>query len=230
MSGNTQRIIAAIEEAFGGVQLEDGISLREAIVLDNYGTDQERHRARSQDELGDWREIPEETIAGYSASLAFLDAKGMRFYLPAFMRFALRHYQKSDSASIPYTIYTLNCSPGSGAELVDLVFDKATEEQRALLGGSFSKTELKAKFDGVQSYKAEMFTLLTEAQRDAVRGFLEFMAFEAVGHGDERVARRALERVWSKRHSGSQPSTAPNGGPATRLGSSGGTEGPPSVS
>jgi hypothetical protein len=214
MSGNKQQLIDAIEDAFGDVQLEDGISLREAIVLDNYGTDQERHRARSQDELGDWRKIPDETIARYSASLAFLDAKGMRFYLPAFMRFALRHYQKSDSASIPYTIYQLDCSAGSGAELVDLVSEKATEEQRLLLGGAFSNTELKAKFEGVQSYKAEKFTLLTEAQRDAVWGFLQFMAFS--GHGDERVARRALERVWSKRPNCRQPSAPSNGGPATR--------------
>jgi len=228
MGDNAQRFIDAIEDAFGGVQLGDGISLREAIVLDRYGTDEERHRARLQDELGDWRRIPDETIASYSASLAFLDPKGMRFHLPAFMRFALRHYQRSDSASIDYTIYLLDCAPGSGAEAVDFVFEKATGEQRALLGKALETQEpqqaLKAKFDSLHADRAEKFSLLTEAQRDAVRGFLEFMAFEAAGHVDDRVARRALERVWRKRHKSSQPGAPPlNSGAATPLGNSGGT-------
>jgi hypothetical protein len=199
MSDNLHRIITAIEDAFRGVQLEDGISLREAIALDHYGTEEERRQARVQDERDDWRRIPDETIARYSASMAFLDAKGMRFYLPAFMRFALRNYQQSDSPSIDYTIYTLDWSPGSGAESVDIVFEKATEEQRALLGMALGTAELKAKFESLHSYKAERLSLLTEAQRDAVRGFLEFMAFEAVGHVDARVARRALEQVWGKK-------------------------------
>jgi hypothetical protein len=230
MSDNTQRIHDAIEDSFQGVQLEGGISLHEAVVLDDYGTQEERRRARLQDELDDWRRIPDETIGRYSASLAFLDAKGMRFYLPAFMRFAIRHYQRSNSPSIDYLLNKLNWSLGSWAESVDVVFEKATEEQRALLGMASSPAELRAKFESLHSYQAERLSLLTEAQRDAVRGFLEFMAFEAVGHVDSRFARQALERVWGKRDSSRQPGAPPKGGPAAALGNSGGTKGPPSGS
>ena len=49
MSDNLYRIITAIENAFQGVQLESGISLREAIVLDNYGMEEERREAVLQD-------------------------------------------------------------------------------------------------------------------------------------------------------------------------------------
>jgi len=195
MSDKARSVIDAIEKAFGGVRLEDGVSLREAIVLDNYGTDEERQRARLQDEPEDWRKIPDETIADYSASLAFLDAKGMRFYLPAFMCFAVRNYQHSDSASIDYTLYTLDLSPGSGAETVDLVFEKATEEQRTLLETAISPAELKAKLESLDDYRAERLRLLTAVQWDAIRKFLEFMVAEAADRVDCRVARRALERL-----------------------------------
>ena len=47
MTSQAQRVIEAIELAFAGVRLEDGISLREAIVLDNHGTNEDRRRARA---------------------------------------------------------------------------------------------------------------------------------------------------------------------------------------
>ena len=184
MSDHSHRVIDTIEQAFAGVQLKEGLTLREAIVLDNYGTVAERQQARSQGELGDWRSIPDETIACYSASLAFLDATAMRFYLPAFMRFALRHYGRSDSPSINYTIHVLEPFRGSGAANIDFVFEKLTEEQRQSLGKALATTEpregLNAKFKDLHTYQAEKFSLLTEAQRDAVRAFLEFMAAKGV--------------------------------------------------
>lgn len=104
--GATQ-VIKQIEHAFLGVELGDGVSLREAEVIDNYGTAAERESARAQDELHDWRQIPDDLISRSYSCLSFFDARGMIFHLPAYMRFALRHYQDSDSASIDSTIYTL---------------------------------------------------------------------------------------------------------------------------
>jgi hypothetical protein len=86
---------------------EDGGSLREADVIDDYGTPEDRQLARAQDELEEWTRIPDELIDRYGWSLSFFDAKGMQFHLPAFMRFALRHYKHSDSASINGTIWIL---------------------------------------------------------------------------------------------------------------------------
>jgi len=107
MSDNAQLVIEQIERAFSGVRLGAGVSLREADVIDDYGTSAERKKARAQDELEDWKRIPEELVSRYYSCLSFFDAEGMRFHLPAYMRFALRHYKNSDSASIDSTIFTL---------------------------------------------------------------------------------------------------------------------------
>jgi hypothetical protein len=40
-----------------------------------------------------------------------MDAKGLRFNLPAYMKFALKHYDSSNSASIDGVIYALCRDP-----------------------------------------------------------------------------------------------------------------------
>ena len=107
MTCNAQLVVDRIGRAFSGVRLDDGVSLREADVLDDYGTEAERKKARGLDELQSWQMISEDLIAHYHWCLPFFDAKGMRFHLPAYMRFALRHYRTSDSSSIDSTIYAL---------------------------------------------------------------------------------------------------------------------------
>jgi hypothetical protein len=107
MKDNAHLVIERIERAFAGVRLGDGVSLREADVIDDYGTEADRTKARAQDEQIDWRRISEDLIGRYSWCLSFFDADGMRFHLPAYMRFALRHYKDSASASIDFAIYAL---------------------------------------------------------------------------------------------------------------------------
>src|SRR6185369_1468871 len=104
---NAQLVVRRIERAFSGVRLGEGVSLREADVIDDYGTDAERKKARAQDEQHDWKRIPDDLISHYNWCLSFFDAQGMRFHLPAYMRFTIRHYKESDSASIDATLYAL---------------------------------------------------------------------------------------------------------------------------
>ncbi len=112
MSRNAQLVIDRIERAFASVRLGDGVSLGEAEVMDDYGSDADRLKARACDELDDWMRIPDEVIGRCEVGLSYFDAEGMRFHLPAYMRFTLRHYKESASAIIDYTIYTL----GRGGE------------------------------------------------------------------------------------------------------------------
>lgn len=107
VSKNAQQVIEEIECTFANVRLGGGVSLREAQLIDDYGSEEERREARSLDEALDWKNIPEAMIARYCSSLSFFDALGMRFHLPAYMCFALRHYKDSDSPSIDFTVYTL---------------------------------------------------------------------------------------------------------------------------
>ncbi|MFM9115406.1 MAG: DUF6714 family protein [Planctomycetota bacterium] len=104
----TDNAVNQIADAFAGVSLGNGVSLREADVIDDYGTDDERAAAREQDELHDWQRIPDEDIANHSSVLCFMDDEGLRFHLPAYMRFTLRRYRESKSMSTNSTIYRLS--------------------------------------------------------------------------------------------------------------------------
>jgi hypothetical protein len=108
MTQNAQQVSEQIELAFAGVRLEQGISIREAMVIDHFGTEEDRQQARAQDEKEDWTKVPDDLINSHSASLSYFDAGAMHFYLPAFMRFTLRNYQKSSSPSICCTVFALD--------------------------------------------------------------------------------------------------------------------------
>ncbi|MEM1034991.1 MAG: DUF6714 family protein, partial [Myxococcota bacterium] len=83
-SGDIARLIAALEDAFVDVR-PGAITLHEAEVLDNYGTEAERQRARRNDPETDWREVPDASIVACPTALSHLDPDGWRFYLPACM-------------------------------------------------------------------------------------------------------------------------------------------------
>ena len=54
----------------------------------------------------DWREVPDEVLEGAYAALSFLSAAGYRFFIPAYLRYALRHPQ-SGAAVVDSTIWSL---------------------------------------------------------------------------------------------------------------------------
>lgn len=79
-------LIAMISEAFGDVVLGDGIGLREANAIDDYKDMAFRMKCREEDVAeGHWHRISSSVLNQYYNGLHHLDAKGMRFYLPAFM-------------------------------------------------------------------------------------------------------------------------------------------------
>ncbi len=102
-------LLAMIDEAFDGVELGDGVSLHETIVLDMYGTDAERKRARDGDEKTDWHRLvhdPELKRMSIATGLAFFDAAGLRFHLPAYLWLAVTE-PDADSEIVPTLIHTL---------------------------------------------------------------------------------------------------------------------------
>lgn len=90
MTAEADAIVCAIEEAFRDVRLEDGIGLRESGGLDDYAGPEALKKLRESDEKDDWRRISLELLNQYSAAASFLDAKGMRFHLPALLTAELR--------------------------------------------------------------------------------------------------------------------------------------------
>jgi len=76
------QVLSEIETAFDGVSREDGVTLHEAEVLDSYGGAAERAAARKLDTEARWNDAE---LAECRDVLSFLDNKGFRYYMPAYM-------------------------------------------------------------------------------------------------------------------------------------------------
>lgn len=102
-----ERKAALIEEiiaAFDGVSREGGVSLSEADVIDDYGSDTKRLAARLSDTDTRWQDVPDEQLAGHWP-ISFLDPIGFRYYMPAFLLYCLRHsneYGENESYELDY--------------------------------------------------------------------------------------------------------------------------------
>lgn len=103
----SERLDREIREAFAEVTRGDGVTLHEADVIDDYGSDQERLAARQLDTDQHWSEVPDALIARMPHALSFLDESGFRYYLPAYLSWTLRSYDSTDSASLSALLFDL---------------------------------------------------------------------------------------------------------------------------
>lgn len=87
---NTHELIAHIEAAFAGVERGNGVTIHEAREIDRHSSRAERIAARALDTECSWQDVPSEALRRNDQYLVFLDAEGMRFYLPALMLQYLR--------------------------------------------------------------------------------------------------------------------------------------------
>lgn len=87
-----QALIAQIHSAFARVERQDGITLHQAIALDQGCSESEVAAARLQDTETHWTEVPRETLNDFAAALSFMDPQGFLYYLPVFMIAALEGY------------------------------------------------------------------------------------------------------------------------------------------
>jgi hypothetical protein len=84
-------LVQDINDAFRDVELGDGVSLHEADVIDGYGTMDERKKARLLDAEKSWQGISEDKLWQFQwGPFSFMNEKGKRFYLPAFMTYSLK--------------------------------------------------------------------------------------------------------------------------------------------
>lgn len=99
-------LINQITKAFEGVTRENGISLHEARAIDDYWV--ERYpEARKEDTDTRWQDVSDEWIEYFYDVFSFFDAKGFRYYIPAYMIWVLKNYQTTQSNSVDSTIYAL---------------------------------------------------------------------------------------------------------------------------
>lgn len=84
-------LIAQIERDFAGVTRDGGVSISEAHVIDDYGTEDERRTVRKSDTYAHWNGVTLPDADPGGSALSFMDPIGFRYHLPAYMCFALRH-------------------------------------------------------------------------------------------------------------------------------------------
>ena len=145
MDANT--LVAAIEDAFARVKLEDGVGVFEAEAIDDYASEEQRAKASENDIRDDWRKIPDEVVSAHYSAMAFMDQKGLRYAIPAYMRFAIKYCKASDSASIDHIIYAL---------AVEQDWDFLDEKQKQAIADFLNYMVLEVGEDYVDSYQASL--------------------------------------------------------------------------
>jgi hypothetical protein len=102
-----RELIGEITSAFSGVSREGGTTLHEAIAIDDMESAEEQRAARSLDVELSWQDVPDADISDCSSALSFLDEKGFRYYIPAFMTYALKHWEDDEEAVLSTSVFHL---------------------------------------------------------------------------------------------------------------------------
>lgn len=95
-----QQLLAAIEGAFRGVELGDGVSLHETVIIDNYGGPNAQRSAREVDEKRNWRKLIRDPELVRIGELSCYDAKGFRFHLPTYLSLAVVDFDREDAERV----------------------------------------------------------------------------------------------------------------------------------
>lgn len=104
----------------------------ERIVNDLQGYDLERKQIREGfSRYENWLDVPRELLLQERDALPLFEPQGFRFYLPAYMLFALEDYEGADM--IPESIVHSLTLPDAGTKLYEFVRERLvlfSEEQR----------------------------------------------------------------------------------------------------
>jgi hypothetical protein len=99
-------LIDEITAAFDGVSREDGTTLHQADAIDDRKSPEEELAARQLDQEQRWQDVPDKDIEACCQALTFMDEKGFRYYLPAFMIYGLKNFH-DDPYPLHSSIYSL---------------------------------------------------------------------------------------------------------------------------
>jgi hypothetical protein len=163
---------AAIRDAFAGVRLGSGLSLRQSVAADTLGaglTRAEFDRLPESEVTDDWTRVPEADMR--RAALGYLDRDGLRYYLPALMLWLLGRYDDQDG------------------RLFDSDYDVA-------LIGTLSWI-VPGKDFRVHHYA--IFDTFSEAQREAIAAYVEALPrLVNLRWGDPVLVERSIRDYWGR--------------------------------
>lgn len=99
MSERQQQLLDTIDRAFRGVELGEGVSLHETVLIDLYEGPEARQEARVMDEKHDWRKlVGDPALVQLGFALCFYDATGLRFHLPVYLSLAVTDFDLREDA------------------------------------------------------------------------------------------------------------------------------------
>ena len=101
-------LIEKITAAFDGVSRKNGISLNAAQALDDYSSLEEAKKiGRKMDRDTQWQEVPDKWLMQFQDIFPYLDPKGFRYYIPAYMVWSLKEPKASDSNSLSSLMWAI---------------------------------------------------------------------------------------------------------------------------
>jgi hypothetical protein len=104
---DSAELIRRIHAAFDDVALGDGLTLHEADLEGVYLDERVRLEARAKDKETRWHEVPDWKLERASSPLHWLDPEGWCFYIPAYLRWALRNWRTTDSITAYAVVWHL---------------------------------------------------------------------------------------------------------------------------
>lgn len=154
--------------AFADVTREDGVTLHEADVIDDYGSDEQRAAARQLDTDRHWSEVEDALIDTLPSAFSFLDDRGFRYYLPAYMCSALRNFDTTTSAARDTVLLALSIGRWYGS-------------------GEPGAAPI-----------PERFHMLSPAQAQTVCRFLRFFAAHGGSDSEIKQTQETLDDYWGQ--------------------------------
>ena len=136
---NANQLINEIERAFSGVA-RPATSLRQFVLTDRFGmsgkiTKKQWEQAGRQRGDSNWQDISDAEIHECECLLAHMQAEAFQYYLPAYMRYAVKHlHDQAESAeivgSVVFSLTPFAKDPSTFASMA---------EQLQLLNGSHKR-------------------------------------------------------------------------------------------
>ena len=140
-------MIQEIRDAFGDMPYPG----TEYITNDLEGNDLERKQIREEfSRYENWLDVPRELLLQERDALPLFEPQGFRFYLPAYMLFALEDYEGADM--IPESIVHSLTLPDAGTEFYEFV------QERLVLFGEGQRKAILNFLEYLELSHAEDFT------------------------------------------------------------------------
>jgi hypothetical protein len=151
MVENPENLKKIIRDAFEGIN-NIGISVREAIALDDCADEKERQSARLDDkEEKHWWDIAEEWRPSLGNALSFTDVEGFRFLLPAAIMAELDGVDRDNGHSVFFHLVLINKAsnirPHHGyPEYINFLKNISAQENAEYYGLDSTQIQAVAKF------------------------------------------------------------------------------------